>query len=243
MSAMASNSKKTSLNSNEKRILKDVIKINKNPLTDQGIYYKHDDNDLFKGYAMIIGPDDTIYKYGCYFFTFNFTKKYPFEPPKVEYYTNGNNVRFNPNLYRNGKVCISILNTWAGPQWTSCQTISSILLSLITLFHNKPLLNEPGFSEKHKDFKNYNSIIEYSNFEIAIKRSLLNAFHHCVYFDIEIKEHFKKNKKNVLDAVKVLKNKQNKRKKDVDIITTSIYGMKAIINYTELYDSLEKLLN
>ena len=95
---------------------------------------------------------------------------------KVEYYTNGNNVRFNPNLYRTGKVCISILNTWAGPQWTSCQTISSILLSLITLFHNKPLLNEPGFSEKHKDFKNYNKIIEYSNFEIAVKRSLKMRF-------------------------------------------------------------------
>ena len=60
--------------------------------------------------------------------------------------------RFHPNLYRNGKVCLSILNTWKGEQWTSCQTIRSILLTLITLFHNKPLLNEPGFTEKSSDF-------------------------------------------------------------------------------------------
>ncbi len=35
------------------RLLKDVRQIIKNPLTDQGIYYIHDDTDMMKGYAMI----------------------------------------------------------------------------------------------------------------------------------------------------------------------------------------------
>jgi hypothetical protein len=26
-------------------------------------------------------------------------------------------VRFNPNLYINGKVCLSLLGTWSGPSW------------------------------------------------------------------------------------------------------------------------------
>lgn len=29
--------------------------------------------------------------------------------------TGGGKVRFNPNLYNNGKVCLSLLGTWSGP--------------------------------------------------------------------------------------------------------------------------------
>ena len=46
------------------------------------------------------------------------------------------------------KFVISVLNTWRG-ELESCQTIRSILLILVTLFHNKPLLNEPGIKESH----------------------------------------------------------------------------------------------
>ena len=49
---------------NQKRLAKDVIDIIKNPLQDNGIYYKHDDDDMLKGYALIIGPEETIYNYG-----------------------------------------------------------------------------------------------------------------------------------------------------------------------------------
>jgi ubiquitin-protein ligase len=50
------------------RLLKDVKQIIKSPLTDQGIYYIHDDADMMKGYAMIVGPRDTPYFGGYYFF-------------------------------------------------------------------------------------------------------------------------------------------------------------------------------
>ena len=46
------------------------------------------------------------------------------------------------NLYKNGKVCISLLNTWQGEQWSSCQNISTILLNLVALLNNTPLLND-----------------------------------------------------------------------------------------------------
>ena len=75
-------------------------------------------------------------------------------------------------LYRNGKVCLSVLNTWRGEGWTSCQTIRSVLLILVTLFHNKPLLNEPGITEKHRSFIPYNKIITYRN----VEHSMLNLF-------------------------------------------------------------------
>ena len=61
---------------NQKRLAKDVIDIIKNPLHDNGIYYKHDEDDMLKGYALIIGPEDTIYNYGYYLFQFNFKKAF-----------------------------------------------------------------------------------------------------------------------------------------------------------------------
>ena len=51
---------------NKKRLVKDISNIIKDPLTEQGIYYIHDEENMLEGYAMIIGPEDSIYEYGVY---------------------------------------------------------------------------------------------------------------------------------------------------------------------------------
>ena len=81
-------------------------------------------------------------------------------------------MRFNPNLYTNGKVCLSILNTWSGESWTSCQSISSILLTLSTILCKDPLKNEPGVQKSHADFDKYNYLVTYKNIEFAIFKIL-----------------------------------------------------------------------
>ena len=53
-------------------------------------------------------------------------------------------VRFNPNFYNNGKICLSILHTWAGPRWSASQTLTSLLCSIQSLMTEKPYQNEPG---------------------------------------------------------------------------------------------------
>ena len=50
-----------------KRLIKDIRDVVRHPLNDNGIYYIHDELDMMKGYAMIIGPADTIYQHGFYF--------------------------------------------------------------------------------------------------------------------------------------------------------------------------------
>ena len=138
-------SKKVFISKNtQKRLLKDVVDIMKNNLSSQGIYYLHDEENILKGYAMIFGPPDTPYENGVYFFDLNFPHNYPYSPPKLKYLTNNGKTRFNPNLYKSGKVCLSLLNTWKGEQWTSCQTIRSVLLTLVTVLNENPLINEPG---------------------------------------------------------------------------------------------------
>ena len=157
-------------NSAIKRIAKDVKYILNNgvSLSSENIYYKHDEENMMKGYALIIGQKDSPYGYGYYFFEFIFPDNYPFSPPEVRYLTNDGHMRFNPNLYINGKVCLSILNTWAGESWTSCQTIFSILLTLSSVLCDNPLLNEPGIKEGHNDIKKYNFLVTYKNIEFSI---------------------------------------------------------------------------
>ena len=151
-----------------RRIIHDIKELQKNPLTAHGIYYEHDDTDMLKGRALIIGPADTPYADGFYLFTFQFPANYPHVPPKVEFCTSDGITRFNPNLYRTGKVCLSILNTWKGEPWSGCQTMSSVLLALCTILNDEPLLNEPGITKSHRDYDAYNAIIAYKNIEVAM---------------------------------------------------------------------------
>jgi len=224
------------------RLLKDVKQILKNPLTDQGIYYIHDEEDILKGYALIIGPSDTPYFGGYYFFEISYPIDYPYSPPKVKYCTNGNNIRFNPNLYICGKVCVSLLNTWRGEQWTSCQSISTILLTFCTLLCNNPLLNEPGVFDGHQDISNYNEIIEYSNLSIAICDILLRK--EGVYlpffesFYPFIKENFIKNYDKLLEfAIK----KNTALNSDEICYRTGFYGMRVNVNYNIVIEELQNI--
>ena len=223
------------------RLVRDIKQIIKSPLTDNGIYYIHDDVDILKGYAMIIGQPDTPYFGGYYFFEFDFPTNYPHSPPSVKYRTNGNKIRFNPNLYICGKVCVSLLNTWQGDQWTSCQTISSILLTLSTLLCSDPLLNEPGVTKTHKDLDNYNKIIEYSNLNIAVCDIICKKEGVCLdffeYFYIFIKEKFIENYDKLLEFAIKQNDKYNNQQFN---LTTSYYQMNVFINYKYIIDKLKK---
>ena len=53
---------------NINRLIKDIRTIKKNPLTEHNIYYAHDEDNILKGYALIIGPKDTPYYGGFYFY-------------------------------------------------------------------------------------------------------------------------------------------------------------------------------
>ncbi len=221
---------------NQKRLLRDVARMIKNPLTDNGIYYVHDSENMLKGYALVFGPDDSLYRYGSYMFEFTYPTDYPFVPPKVTYLTNDGTTRFNPNLYRNGKVCISLLNTWKGEQWTSCQTIKSILLSLVSLLHNEPLLNEPGINKNHRDFKPYNSIIQYKNYQVAILGVLRGTIlpSNFIAFVTIIKQYISKKKNIILEELQhLIDSKQDKKE-----FTTNIYSMKVITDYSNLKSKL-----
>jgi ubiquitin-conjugating enzyme E2 Z len=221
------------------RLLKDVKQIMANPLTENGIYYIHDDCDMLKGYALIVGPTETPYFGGYYFFELYYPQDYPHSPPKVVYCTNGEDIRFNPNLYKCGRVCISLLNTWRGEQWTSCQTISTILLTLCSLLCQNPLLNEPGVNLSHPDVLTYNEIIEYENLNVAvcdiINKKISSHIDFFEMFESFIIENFIKNCDRMIE---IAKEKSITEFTEQKLLKTTFYQMNVKINYIKLIDKL-----
>ena len=92
-----------------------------------------------------VRPTDTPYTGGVYEFDILFPVKppgYPSIPPKVKFRTTGaGSVRFNPNLYNDGKVCLSLLGTWdgaPGEQWSKeTSTIIQVRVTPVSLSFNR----------------------------------------------------------------------------------------------------------
>jgi len=151
------------------RIVQDFVDFNKN--RPDGIYLYINQEDIYTNYAMIVGPKNTPYFGGYYLFEIKFPKNYPSTSPQVNFLTIDGKVRFNPNLYECGKVCLSILGTWAGPGWKNVMNLRSVLLSIQSLLHDFPIVNEPGFENYKADHPtsiSYNNYLTYFNYKIAI---------------------------------------------------------------------------
>jgi ubiquitin-protein ligase len=77
--------------------------------------------------------------------------RYPSKPPMVNLCTTGKGtVRFNPNLYQCGKVCLSLLGTWPGDPaegWNEgISTFRQVILSIQSLILvPQPYFNEPSY--------------------------------------------------------------------------------------------------
>ena len=211
-----------------KRLLKDIREVMTDPTLDEcGIIYRHSETDILTGYACIVGPSDTLYFGGYYFFVFKFPTNYPHSPPIVSYLTNTKNIRFHPNFYTNKKVCVSIVNTWRGEQWSGCQNIRSVLMTFQSLLDKEPLLHEPGIRKEHSDFAPYHTMVEYYNYKFACLTLLTELTTHiCIESTLvpEFQEfmfrHFQENKTRIREILGERSKKFPERK----TLTVGLYG-------------------
>ncbi|XP_046328169.1 ubiquitin-conjugating enzyme E2 Z-like [Haliotis rufescens] len=151
------------------RIKRDIMTIYNEP--PPGMCIVPDKEDITKIHALITGPFDTPYEGGFFYFLIRCPPDYPIHPPRVKLMTTGDGrVRFNPNLYKNGKVCLSIIGTWSGPAWSPAQSLSTVLISIQSLLNEKPYHNEPGFERERNagDAKRYNEIICHETLRVAV---------------------------------------------------------------------------
>ena len=219
-----------------KRIINiDMKRILSSDLNSNGIFIEFDETDILKAKALIIGPKDTIYDNAYLFFTIEFPKNYPFSPPILTYKPQ-NKVRIHPNIYVNGKVCLSILGTWSGPSWTHTMDITTVLLTIQSLLDNNPLANEPGYEKIVSDknilyenilYENYNKIIRYNTINSLIFDRINTEFIDFDIFKNTMIEYFNKNKEKIIHTIEINKNIR-------ETIKIGIYCINILIDYEYL---------
>lgn len=101
--------------------------------------------------VMIEGPKNTPYEDGLFFFDMQMGRDYPSVPPLCHYISYCSD-RLNPNLYEDGKVCVSLLGTWSGRDsevWSPLSTILQVIVSIQGLILvPEPYFNEAGFDKQ-----------------------------------------------------------------------------------------------
>ncbi len=187
---------------NIKRLYKEWIDLQKSLPDSIYIRWYCDVNrpDLFK--ILIIPSEDTPYAYGCFIFDLYIPPDYPNIHPQVLFLTTGNgNVRFNPNLYNNGKVCLSLLGEPWNPKISNIYQICLSILGLI--FVEEPYFNKPGYNKLKGKCDNssnlYNKNIKNNTFKYAIFEMFKNPI---IEFNNEIKNHFIENKTKIIEKYK-----------------------------------------
>jgi ubiquitin-conjugating enzyme E2 Z len=225
-----------------KRIVnKDMKQIEKMNLSELGIHVNFNEENILKATAIIIGPEGTPYENGILYFIIEFPNNYPFSPPKVGYLSHSRH-RVHPNLYVGrshdnhiGKVCISAINTWSGPKWTTVMDIGSVLLSIQSLLNNNPLHNEPGFeNEKGERNDTYNQMVEYDTYNHLIKNNGFKLHPLFIPFEDVISKHLKNQKDNILKNLEILCKKYPKTIK----ASINVYNLMMIMDYKNLENEI-----
>uniref|UniRef100_A0AC11ECK2 Ubiquitin conjugating enzyme E2 G2 n=1 Tax=Ovis aries TaxID=9940 RepID=A0AC11ECK2_SHEEP len=84
------------------------------------------------------GPEDTCFEFGVFPAILSFPLDYPLSPPKMRFTCE----MFHPNIYPDGRVCISILHApgddpmgyeSSAERWSPVQSVEKILLSVVSM--------------------------------------------------------------------------------------------------------------
>lgn len=130
-----------------RRVVKEH-KIMQSSLPD-GIFVRTWESRLDLLRVLILGPFDTPYEFAPFVVDFHFGLTFPTSSPDAFFYSwTGGSGRINPNLYEDGKICLSLLGTWdadeRNEEWSSKEsTVLQILVSLMGLV----LVKEPYYSK------------------------------------------------------------------------------------------------
>lgn len=173
-----------------------------------GVWVKgfEDRIDLYS--VMFRGPEKTPYEDGLFLFDFQLSADYPAAPPLCHYISYCSD-RLNPNLYEDGKVCVSLLGTWSGrgtEVWTSSSTLLQVIVSIQGLILvSEPYFNEAGFEKQkgsqqgRENSRMYNEMVVLKLVQAQTKLLL----HPSPVFNDIIVSHFKKHAEKLLQRLEL----------------------------------------
>lgn len=175
--------------------------------SSSSVFVRVDENDIRRMRVAITGPEDTAYDSGIFVFDLYIVDTYPKTPPQMNIVNQGR-FRFNPNLYADGKVCLSLLGTWGTNQWDVTSTLQQLFVSIQgQIMVDTPMYNEPSY-EKHYGTssgddmnKKYNNHVRYYNMKYTMCE-MLKSQENYPEFSSVVKKHFTLKRDHILKTCK-----------------------------------------
>jgi ubiquitin-protein ligase len=113
-------------------------------------------------YGLVVGPEDTPYQNGYLLIKIEFPNLYPFNPPKMTFISLDQTCRIHPNLYHDGYVCLSMINTWGSDEYSPGLSLIKILRTIQSILIENPIEGEPGHeNDKSAEAINYREMVRY----------------------------------------------------------------------------------
>lgn len=163
----------------------------------KGIYVRASEERMDLMRAVILGPAKTPYADGFFVFDIFLPPEYPNVAPQVLFISYGD--RLNPNLYDNGKVCLSLLGTWGGDSvetWNaSTSTILQVLVSIQGLvLVSEPYYNEAGYEKQMGTLEGRHNSKQYneSTLLLVLKHMIYSLTHPTPPLEGLIRDHFRR---------------------------------------------------
>ncbi|EER31441.1 hypothetical protein CTRG_05171 [Candida tropicalis MYA-3404] len=115
-----------------------------------------DDNIFLWNIGVMVLNPDSLYHGGYFKGQMRFPQDFPFSPPSFRFTP----ALYHPNVYRDGRLCISILHQGGDPTsdepesetWSPAQTVESVLISIISLLDD-PNGNSPANIDASVEFR------------------------------------------------------------------------------------------
>ena len=138
----------TNLSASLMRRITKEHKIMQSSLPD-GTFVRTWDSRLDLLRVLIVGPRNTPYELAPFVMDFHFCADFPKVPPDAFFHSwTGGVGRINPNLYEDGKICLSLLGTWPGDESNeSWSPTKSSMLQVIVSLMGLVLVKEPYYSK------------------------------------------------------------------------------------------------
>ena len=124
--------------------------------------------DDIMSFELMLAPDEGMYRYGRYQFSFKIPQSYPHDPPKVKCLTKV----FHPNIDLDGNICLNILRE----DWKPVLSISSVVYGLQFLFLD-PNPEDPLNKEAAKVLRE-----NPTQFQSNVRKTLHGAYIGNTYF-------------------------------------------------------------
>lgn len=176
--------------------------------------------------VMIRGPSKTPYEDGLFLFDLQLGADYPHSPPSC-HFISFSSERLNPNLYVEGKVCVSLLGTWVGKGsevWGPSSSLLQLIVSIQGLILvSEPYYNEAGYEKQVESQQGYENSRTYNELVILklVQAMTVLSISPPDVFKPEIMAHFAQNGRSFCERIETWTSKTEPHCPDFPLLPVS----------------------